>query len=74
VWSVHVSAAFRTFLKGYPHILVLFIPPNCTGKLQPQDVAVQKPFKGAVQAAFRAFQRKRYEQALNDGVLLLMEC
>lgn len=74
VWSVHVSEAFRTFLKGYPHILVLFVPPNCTSKLQPQDVAVQKPFKGAVQAAFRAFQRKRYEAALNDGVLLLMEC
>jgi hypothetical protein len=35
VWSVHVSEAFRTFLKGCPLILVLFVPPNCTSKLQP---------------------------------------
>jgi hypothetical protein len=71
VWSVHVSEAFRSWMKQhFANILILYIPPNCTSKLQPQDVAVQKPFKGAVQAAFRAFQRRRYEQALLDGMPL----
>ena len=69
VWSVHVSEAFRSWMKdSFSNILVLYIPPNCTSNLQPQDVAVQKPFKGAVQAAFRKFQRDRYEKALIDGV------
>jgi hypothetical protein len=69
VWQVHVSKEFRGWMKEhYAQILVLFVPPNCTSKLQPQDVAVQKPFKAAVQHAFRCFQRKRYEKALADGV------
>jgi hypothetical protein len=39
VWSVHVSDAFRSWMKQhFLHILVLFIPPNCTSKFQPQAV------------------------------------
>jgi hypothetical protein len=68
VWSVHISDAFRSWMKGNFHnILILYIPPNCTSKLQPQDVAVQKPFKSAVKVALRKFQLDRYEQALTDG-------
>jgi hypothetical protein len=68
VWSVRISDAFRSWMKGNFHNnLVLYIPSNNTSKLQPQDDASQKPFKGAVQAAFCKFQRDRYEQALTDG-------
>lgn len=52
-WPVHISAAFRDFMKtDFPWILVLFVPPNCTSKLQPQDVFYQKPFKQGIYACF----------------------
>ena len=76
VWSVHVSEAFRSFMReNFPSILVLYVPPNCTSKFQPQDVAVQKPFKSGVQHGFRTFQRKRYEKALAESALSVhMHC
>ena len=53
-WSVHKRKAFRDYMKEkHPNILILYFPPNCTSKLQPQDVSVQKPFKSAITAAFR---------------------
>jgi len=33
-WSVHISTKFRGFMKeNFPHILLLFVPTNCTSKL-----------------------------------------
>lgn len=70
VWSVHVGDPFRSHMKEeYPNILLLFVPPNCTSKFQPQDVGVQKPFKAGVQRAFREWQRRRYEKVLAEGAL-----
>jgi hypothetical protein len=67
-WSVHKGKPFRDFMKeNYPNILTLYVPPNCTGKLQPQDVSVQKPFKSAVTSAFRLWQDARYEDAMRTG-------
>jgi hypothetical protein len=67
-WSVHKGEPFRTWMKTkHPKILVLFIPPNTTSKLQPQDVGVQKTFKTAVTHAFRSWQRARFTRALNAG-------
>jgi len=38
-WSVHISAEFRGFMKeNFLHILLLFVPANCTSKLQVMDV------------------------------------
>jgi hypothetical protein len=38
-WSVHISAEFRGSMKeNFPHILLLFVPTNCTSKLQVMDV------------------------------------
>ena len=45
-WSVHRGAPFRTWLAvEYPYMKLLFVPAGCTSKLQPCDVALQKPFK-----------------------------
>ena len=67
VWSVHVSKAFRSFMREkFPFILVLYIHLSCTSKFL-QDVAVQKLVKRGVQHAFRIFQRKRYKKALDDS-------
>jgi hypothetical protein len=48
-WLVHISAEFRGFMKeNFPHILLLFVPANCTSKLQVMDVVFQRPFKHAI--------------------------
>lgn len=72
-WSVHKSVAFRDYMHtNHPYILLLFIPPNCTSKLQPQDVSVQKPFKSAVTAAFRYWQQERYTETLQKGAYTIL--
>lgn len=38
--------------KNYPWILMLTIPPGCTGRTQPADVGLQKPVKDATRATF----------------------
>ena len=59
--QVHISAEFRAYMKdNHPNIIVLYIPPNCTGKLQPQDVVVQKPFKAGIEASFRQYQTQQF--------------
>ena len=45
-WCVHKSEAFLSWMKKeYPWICVLFILANCTSKLQPVDVILQRPLK-----------------------------
>jgi hypothetical protein len=46
VWAVHKSEEFRRFLRTHhPRIHLVFVPPNCTSKLQVADVILQRPFK-----------------------------
>ena len=60
-WPCQISVAYRSWMKEqYPWILVLYVPPSCTSKLQPQDKFYQKPFKHATMAAFLDFQLKTY--------------
>lgn len=67
-WPVHIGEEFRAWMRlHYPDILVLYVPPNCTGKLQPQDVVVQKPLKGGIKAAFREYQVTKFREAVRTG-------
>lgn len=46
VYSSHRDAALLTLLRRkYPLLHLLYVPPNCTGQLQPLDVSFQGPFK-----------------------------
>lgn len=38
--------------RTYPWIKLLYVPANCTSVLQPCDIALNKPFKGALRDAF----------------------
>ena len=45
-WSVHKSAEFRSWIsRAYPTYHLVFVPAGCTGKAQPADVILQRPFK-----------------------------
>ena len=52
-WAVHKSAEFRGWLqREYPHIHLVYVPANCTSKLQLADVALQRPFKSHISQCF----------------------
>jgi hypothetical protein len=55
-WSVHRSDAFLSWLKQeHPRIHVVFVPPNCTSKLQLADVALQRSFKAVLKDNFNSW-------------------
>jgi hypothetical protein len=52
-WSVHRGEEFRRFIRTHcPWIHLVFIPANCTSKLQVADVILQRPFKHGVRKRF----------------------
>jgi hypothetical protein len=52
-WSVHKSAEFRDWLKKqHPRIHLVYVPANCTSRLQLCDVALQRPFKSCIKQSF----------------------
>jgi hypothetical protein len=52
-WAVHKSAEFREWLQQeHPRIHLVFVPANCTSKLQLADVALQRPFKSSISQSF----------------------
>ncbi|KAL3686716.1 hypothetical protein R1sor_013025 [Riccia sorocarpa] len=52
-FSVHRSEEFRGWMaKNHPHICMLFVPANCTSRLQPSDVGLQRSFKCTVHRQF----------------------
>jgi hypothetical protein len=56
-WSVHISKAFRDWCKQEHEdwLCVVYVPANCTSKLQPADVILQRPLKGAFRAGFNTW-------------------
>ena len=50
-WSVHRSKEFRAFVEvKHPSIIILYIPPSCTSKLQCMDKVINKPVKAGMAA------------------------
>lgn len=50
----------------HPDLLILYVPPSCTGKLQPQDVVVQKPLKTGIKVGFNIYQTQRFTLARKE--------
>ena len=60
-WPVHISKAFRARCPAEcPELLMLYVPPNTTSKLQPQDKFYNKPFKCGTKEAFCDHQVKMF--------------
>jgi hypothetical protein len=67
-WKVHTSAAFREWMKSnYPRYHLVFVPAGCTGKAQPADVMLQRPFKGQVMYSFTAWMSNQISVLVNTG-------
>ena len=68
VWSVHKGEPFRRFLRTHhPRVHLVFIPANCTSKLQVADVALQRPFKSSIRRSFEAWAAGVLHQQMVDG-------
>lgn len=75
-WSVHISAEIRAWVaKAHPDVRVLFVPANCTGRMQPCDLAGQRELKCALRAIGTMYASVQVEAALNalDGMGLSPE-
>jgi hypothetical protein len=71
VWSVHKSEEFRLWLGNeQPRVKLVFVPANCTSKLQVADVALQRPFKYGLTSRFNdwAAQEVRDQVAADQVV------
>jgi hypothetical protein len=52
-WAVHKSVEFRGWIATeHPRIHLVFVPANCTSRLQLADVALQRPFKSYITQSF----------------------
>jgi hypothetical protein len=67
-WSVHKSAEFRTWLQmTHPRIHLVFVPANCTSKLQLADVALQRPFKSCITQSFNEWATATIAAQIRTG-------
>jgi DDE superfamily endonuclease len=68
VWAVHISAEFRTFLDNeHPHIHLVYVPANCTSKLQVADIALNYPFKHGFKRRFTRWAAGLIHSQIIDG-------
>lgn len=50
------------------NISVVLVPPNCTDKLQPLDVAINKPLKDALKDQYQSWYAMQIYQKLEKGL------
>ena len=66
VFKGQTTPAIQSLLSTN-HISVVLVPPNCTDKLQPLDIAINKPMKDALKAEFQAWYAAQVQKKLEEG-------
>lgn len=68
VWAVHISKEFRDFISNqHPYVRLVYIPPNCTSKLQVADVVLNYPFKYGIKKRFNAWAAEIIAEQIASG-------
>jgi len=71
VWSVHKSKEFITFLsENFPRVHLVFVPANCTSRLQVADVVLQRPFKHGIKKEFNEWAAQIITEQINSDAPL----
>jgi hypothetical protein len=69
IYPVHTSDAFRTFVfQEFPNIILIYVPGNCTGIFQPQDVGIQRVAKHKLKQSMLQFQVDGHQAQLAAGI------
>jgi hypothetical protein len=66
-WSMHVHKLRKEIEKKYKFIKLVFVPANCTSKLQPCDVVVNGPLKREFKAECVKWMCEKALEAIRDG-------
>ncbi|KAK3246439.1 hypothetical protein CYMTET_44025 [Cymbomonas tetramitiformis] len=67
-WPVQLKDTFRARVKGgWPWIILLYIPPGCTGRGQKADVDGGGVLKPKLRARTTQYLQKEYSQQLREG-------
>jgi hypothetical protein len=67
-WAVHKSAEFRGWMqREHPRIHLVYVPANCTSKLQLADVALQRPFKSCITRSFNEWAASIFAEQIRLG-------
>jgi len=67
-WAVHRSAEFRDWLaREHPRIHLVYVPSNCTSRLQLADVALQRPFKSCITQNFSEWAATTIAAQIRSG-------
>jgi hypothetical protein len=70
-WAVHKSVEFRGWLqREHPRIHLVFVPANCTSKLQLADVALQRPFKSCISQSFNEWAADAVAKQIKSGEVI----
>ena len=71
VWAVHKSEEFRMFLRSkHPRIHLVFVPANCTSRLQVADVVLQRPFKHGITSRFNQWAASLVAEQIADDKII----
>jgi hypothetical protein len=69
IYPVHTSEALRTFVfEEFPNIIIIFVPGNCTGIFQPQDVGIQRVAKHKLKQSMLQYQIDCHQAQVATGI------
>ena len=68
-YPVHISAEFRAWLKAeFPQILLVYVPANCTSKVQIADLVLNRPLKCEYTRRHMLFLMKECRLQMSKGL------
>ena len=61
------TPAIYSLLRSH-NVIPIQVPPNCTDKLQPLDVSINKPVKQEMRKQFQIWYAEQVKQRIEDGM------
>lgn len=69
VYPVHTGEPFRSHVfEEYPNIILIFVPNNCTGIFQPQDVGIQRVAKHHLRQSMLEYLVRCHQAQIISGI------